>query len=211
MSTEKAYIYKRFERFWHWAQAFLIVFLAVTGFEVHGSYRLFGFEKAVFFHLTASYLLLGLIVFAIFWHFTTEGWRHYIPTTRNLLAQVRFYFSGMFRGEEHPVKKTELSKLNPIQRLVYLGLKLILIPLVVISGLFYMFYGTLDGNAGIIGAIGLETIATLHTFGAFLMLSFLVVHIYMTTTGTTPVSNIRAMITGYEEIDETKEERGSIK
>ena len=68
-----------------------MMFLAVTGFEIHGSYLLFGFEKAVSFHRTTAYLLLGLIAFSVFWHFTTDGWRHYIPTTRNILAQKRLY------------------------------------------------------------------------------------------------------------------------
>lgn len=205
---KRIYIYKRFERFWHWSQAFLIIFLAVTGFEVHGSYEIFGFEKAVNFHRTAAYLLLGLTAFAIFWHFTTEGWRHYIPTTRKLTAQIRFYMSGMFKGEEHPFNRTELSKLNPAQRLVYLGLKLILIPMVVISGLLYMFYGELGATFWIVGGISLRSIANWHTFGAYLMLSFLVVHVYMTTTGATPSANLRAMLTGYEEVEEhaTKEE-----
>jgi len=51
---KKIYLYTRFERFWHWAQAALIVFMALTGFEVHGSYRLFGFENAVTFHTFAA-------------------------------------------------------------------------------------------------------------------------------------------------------------
>ena len=48
--TERIYIFKRFERFWHWSQAALIIFLLITGFEVHGSYALFGFEQAVNLH-----------------------------------------------------------------------------------------------------------------------------------------------------------------
>ena len=35
---------------------------------------------------------------------------------------------------------------------------------------------------------------------------FLVVHVYMTTTGKTPTSNIKAMITGYEELEDDQEE-----
>ena len=35
---------------------------------------------------------------------------------------------------------------------------------------------------------------------------FLVVHVYMTTTGKTPTSNIKAMITGYEELDDDQPE-----
>jgi thiosulfate reductase cytochrome b subunit len=34
---------------------------------------------------------------------------------------------------------------------------------------------------------------------------FLVIHVYMTTTGHTPTSNIRAMITGYEDLEEEDE------
>ena len=54
--------------------------------------------------------------------------------------------------------------------------------------------------------IPLETIAYWHTAGAFLLMVFLVVHVYMTTTGHTPSSNIKAMITGYEELED--EENG---
>ncbi len=64
----KVYIYKRFERFWHWSQASLILFLAISGFEIHDTIHLFGFEKAVEFHRVASISLIVLIIFAIFWH-----------------------------------------------------------------------------------------------------------------------------------------------
>jgi thiosulfate reductase cytochrome b subunit len=204
---KRAYVYKRFERFWHWGQAALVIFLAVTGFEIHGSFHLFGFEKAVSYHADAAYILIGLIAFAIFWHFTTEGWRHYVPTTDKLIAQVRYYIIGIFIGEKHPTERTTLSKLNPLQRLVYLGLKLLLIPVVVTSGLAYMFFRDLRDDAGLIAGVSLESVALLHTIGAYLMLSFLVVHVYMTTTGQTPLSNTRAMITGYEDLDQETEQR----
>lgn len=200
---KQVYIYKGFERFWHWTQAALIIFLAVTGFEVHGSFNIFGFEHAAIFHRHASWALIGLIIFAIFWHFTTGEWKQYIPAIKNLKQQITYYSFGMFKGEKHPTKKTELSKLNPLQRLVYLGFKLLLIPITVISGLLYMFHKTIDKNEiVVIKNISLESIAFWHTLGAFLLMIFLVIHVYMTTTGTTPTSNIRAMITGYEELEE---------
>jgi len=203
MTTKKVKIYPVFERFWHWGQASLIIFLAITGFEVHGSVALFGFEKAVSFHKTASYLLLGLIAFAIFWHLTSGEWKQYIPTTKKLFDQIKYYSTGMFKGEKHPVKKTELSKLNPLQRIIYLGFKIILIPIVVISGLLYMYHKTIDKNDIIvISDFSLESIAALHTLGAFLLVAFLIIHIYMTTTGQSVMSNIKAMITGYEELEQ---------
>ncbi len=208
MIMKQVKIYKRFERLWHWAQASLIILLAVTGFEIHGNFKLFGFGKAVSFHQTASYALLGLIAFAIFWHLTTGEWKQYLPTSRKLIDQAHYYIIGMFKGEKHPVKKTELSKLNPLQRLVYLGFKLILIPVVVVSGLFYMFHKTIDENSlVVISKLDLGTIAAFHTLGAFLLIAFLVVHVYMTTTGHTPLSNIKAMITGYEELEQDEEQQ----
>lgn len=208
----KVYIYRGFERFWHWTQAALIMFLALTGFEVHGSFDIFGFEKAAEFHRVASWMLIGLIAFAIFWHFTTGEWRQYIPTTKNLKDQVMYYLIGIFKGEHHPTAKTKLRKLNPLQRLVYLFFKLLLIPMTVISGIFYMLYKTIDqNNVVVIEDYPLESIAFWHTLGAILLMIFLVVHVYMTTTGETPTSNINAMVTGYEDLDDEEEDAQKLK
>jgi len=199
----KVYIYKGFERFWHWFQASLIIFLAITGFEVHGSYTVFGFEKAVEFHRSASWILIGLIVLAIFWHVTTGEWKQYIPTTKKLKEQIVYYVSGIFEGAPHPTEKTGLSKLNPLQRIIYLGFKLLLVPITIISGILYMLYKTFDlNNLIVIEDYPLGAIAFWHTLGAILLMIFLLVHVYMTTTGKTPTSNIKAMITGYEELEE---------
>ena len=203
----KVYIYKRFERFWHWVQASLIIFLAVTGFEVHGTLNIFGFEKAAEFHRVASWMLIGLIIFAIFWHLTTGEWRQYIPTTKQLKEQVIYYISGIFKGAHHPTERTGLSKLNPLQRIVYLGFKLVLVPITVISGILYLLYKTIDqNNLIVIEDYPLASIAFWHTLGAILLMMFLIVHVYMTTTGKTPTSNIKAMITGYEELDDENSE-----
>lgn len=200
---KKVYIYKGFERFWHWSQAGLIMFLALTGFEVHGTIQVFGFDKAVHFHRIAAYLLLGLLIFAIFWHLTTGEWKQYIPTFKTLKAQIRYYTIGIFKHDPHPTRKTALSKLNPLQVLVYLGFKIVLIPIVAISGWLYLFHKHIDeNNIIVISKIQLSTIAVWHTFGAIMLIVFLVVHVYMTTTGSTLTSNLKAMITGYEELEE---------
>lgn len=199
---EKVYIYKKFERFWHWSQAALIFFLALTGFEIHDSFQLLGFEKAVQYHRIASYLLLALIAFSIFWHFTTGEWKQYIPTISKLKAQIQYYTIGMFRNDPHPTIKSARKKLNPLQAMVYLGFKLVMAPIVILSGLMYMYFKTYDANdIIIISDIPLEYIAWAHTIGAFLLMSFIVIHVYMTTTGHTLTTNIKAMLTGWELLD----------
>ncbi|WP_462319186.1 cytochrome b/b6 domain-containing protein [Marinilabilia sp.] len=204
---QKVYIYKRFERFWHWSQAALIFFLALTGFEVHGSFSLFGYEQAVESHRFAAWMLLVLIAFSIFWHFTTGEWKQYIPTFSKLKAQIRYYTFGIFKGEPHPTRKSLRNKLNPLQALTYLGFKLVMAPLLVITGLVYMFYRSIDANnMVIVSDIPLNVVAFLHTLGAYLILIFAIVHVYMTTTGETPTSNIKAMLTGYEDLEEAPNE-----
>ena len=208
---KRVYIYKGYERFWHWMQAILIFLLAVTGFEIHDSFKLFGFELAVQIHNLAAISLIVLIIFTIFWHFTTGEWKQYIPTFKNLKAQVAYYITGIFKNAPHPTRKTILSKLNPLQRLVYLGLKILFIPVMVVSGLLYMFYRY--PQAGKIESLSISSvgpIALIHTLGAFILLAFVIVHLYLITTGQTITSNLKAMITGWEELEDENEDVNNI-
>ncbi len=206
---KQVYIYKAFERFWHWMQAILILFLAATGFEIHGTVKFFGYENAVEYHNIAAYSFIVLIIFAIFWHFTTGEWKQYLPTLKNIKTQIDFYLFGIFRNAPHPTKRTVLSKLNPLQRLVYLGLKILVIPVMVISGLLYMYYRypQSGGGVGVLNINSIEPIALLHTLGAFLLIAFLIAHLYLITTGTTITSNLKAMVTGFENVEEEDKEQ----
>lgn len=195
----KVMMYKRFERLWHWAQAFLILSMLTTGFEVHGTYSLFGFEKAVDLHIVFAWTLIGLWVFAIFWHLTTGEWRQYIPSSPNaLIAMMKYYGVDIFMGGGHPFHKTREHKLNPLQRMAYLSLHILISPAVWITGLLYLFYTSWDAWG--IGSLSLGTVALAHTAAAFAMLTFLVAHLYLAiTTSKESFGYVKAMITGYEE------------
>ena len=196
---KRIYIFTRFERFWHWTQALLITAMLITGFEIHGSYKLLGFAQASQLHTSAAWALITLWVFAIFWHFTTGEWRQYIPSFRNMDLIVRHYAWGIFRGEPHPFKVTRERKHNPMQAFAYLGVKVLINPLIWISGLAYLYYNELKA-AGM--GLNLGTIALLHTIGAFMMLAFLIGHIYLITTGHTVTAQLKAMLTGWDEVEE---------
>ena len=210
---KKVYIYHKFERFWHWMQAVLIFFLAFTGFEVHGTYSFFGYENAVVYHRIAAWAFIVLIVFAIFWHLTTGEIKQYMPTFKNLKAQINYYLFGIFKNAPHPTKKTVLSKLNPLQRLTYLGLKIAVFPMLVFSGILYMYYRyPMQDTIQSLDVANLTWIAYLHTAGALLLVAFVIVHLYLITTGETATSNLKAMITGYEELedDEAEQDENSV-
>ena len=199
----RVYLFKPFERFWHWCQAALIIFMLLTGFEVHGTYSIFGFEKAVNYHTIAAWTLVGLWIFAAFWHITTGEWRHYIPTTKNIVVIAKYYSSGIFKDEQHPFRPSLSNKHNPLQRLTYLAVLTLLSPLLWFTGWLYLFYA--DWAAWGLSKLQLEWIATAHTFGAFLMLTFLISHLYLATTGHKITSQVKAMLTGWEDLAPAEE------
>jgi len=196
--TERVYIFKRFERFWHWTQAATIIFLLLTGFEVHGAYKLFGFGRAVDLHTIAAWTLITLWVFAVFWHFTTGEWRQYIPTLDKVGAMIKYYLTGIFTDAPHPFRATTLTKHNPLQRLAYLFLWLVITPVIWFSGWFYLFYGQWR-EWGVDGFLSLEWVAFFHVLGAYMILVFVIAHTYLITAGHTATSHLKAMITGWED------------
>ncbi len=208
MTVRRLYLYARFERFWHWLQAGLVLALLVTGFEIHGTFSMLGFQAAVVWHNRLVWALVVLVVFAIFWHATTGEWKQYLPTFSKLREMVRFYTVGIFSGEPHPTEKTRLRKLNPLQRLTYLGLKVLVFPVQLGTGFLYLFS---DEVAAAGFDVSLRTVALIHTAGAFAMVAFVIAHVYLTTTGHTVLANIKAMITGWEELPEPVEEREELR
>ncbi len=193
-------LYEKFERFWHWAQALIILTMMLTGFEIRGLLpHIFGFQRAVTVHNILAVSLVTLIVFAIFWHVTTGEWRQYIPTRKFLGEMVGFYLTGIFKGAPHPVKKHRMAKLNPLQRLAYLGFKVMIIPVQVTTGALFYYYPNLQHAFGWSPSV-LWVIAVVHVLGAFGLVAFLFGHVYLTTTGHTPTTNIKAMLVGWEDI-----------
>lgn len=197
-SMVNVYLYTRYERFWHWLQTALILLLLITGFEVKGLFTLFGFKTATEIHEYSGLAWLIAFAFFVFWLFTTGEWRQYIPTTRKMFAVVRYYTYGIFRGELHPVPKRRDAKHNPLQRLVYLSLAAALLPVQMVTGFLYWSYNSWSSWG--LGWLALNVVAAIHLAGAFGILSFLVVHLYMITTGHTVFAHTRAMVTGWEEV-----------
>jgi len=197
-------LFTGFERFWHWTQAILIFGMLATGFEIHGTYTLFGFEQALDYHMILAWTLIGLWAFAIFWHLTTGEWRQYVPTGKGLISMVLYYAYGIFSGEAKPYHKTRRAKHNPLQRLAYLGFKVAIAPAIWISGLLLLFYT--DWNKTALGELtSLQMVAWVHVAAVFALLIFLVAHIYLAATMGQPwYALLKSMVTGYEELDQSK-------
>lgn len=193
----KVYLYTRFERLWHWLQGLIVIVLLITGFEIHGSFQLMGFQTAVNVHNFVGLSWIFLFAFFAFWLVITGEWRQYMPTTKKLIDVILYYAYGIFKGQAHPVQKSVGAKHNPLQRLAYLGISAMLLPVQMTTGLVYYLYNVIPGG------FSLTILAIVHTLVAFLLVNFLIIHVYMTTTGHSLFSHISGMITGWEEIYET--------
>jgi thiosulfate reductase cytochrome b subunit len=82
----------------------------------------------------------------------------------------------------------------------------VLLPLQIVTGALMWAVQKWPEIAG-----GLPLLAPFHSLIAWMFGSFILVHVYMTTTGATPLEAMRAMVTGYEKVEvheEKKVERG---
>jgi thiosulfate reductase cytochrome b subunit len=113
---------------------------------------------------------------------------------------------GIFRGDPHPFEKTQDKKLNPLQQVTYFGILNVLLPLQVITGMLMFGVQLWPGLAQRLG--GLPFLAPLHSLVAWTFAGFIVAHVYLTTTGQSPLAGIQAMMNGWEVIEdrETREE-----
>ena len=204
MTVHTIRVFMRFERIWHWAQMASIMTLIFTGFRIHGFYEIIPFRTAVTVHTWTAIFLLALWAFATFWLFTTGQWKHYLPTADKLLQVARYYAWGIFRGENHPYRKTYRRKHNPLQALTYLAIKVVIFPAVWISGITYLLISF--GQEGLLGPLTTGLVATVHTIAAFAIVVFVIAHIYLLTTGHSFIEHLKPMITGYDKVDLTDEE-----
>jgi thiosulfate reductase cytochrome b subunit len=194
---QRVYMYTIYERQWHWLQTAVIFVLLFTGLVIHRPDMLgmFSFRGVVLIHNVMSVILLINAALAAFYHLASGEIRQFLPQPRGFfsdaVAQALFYLRGIFKGEPHPFEKSPNRKLNPLQQLTYLGLLNVLLPAQVITGALMW--------------LGLTWLAPLHTLIAWLFATFIVAHVYLTTTGHHALAGVRSMMMGWDEIEVTKE------
>ncbi len=198
--------YSVYQRAWHWTQAILVLVLVATGAQIHfpDRLRLLAFDRAVATHDAAGLAFLANAFLGLFYYVTTGEIRQLLPGVRGFAssaaAQARFYLGGIFRGDAHPFERKPERRLNPLQRLTYLAILNVLLPLQAGTGLLMWAAGRWPG--GWEAPSGLGALAFVHTAGAWLLAGFLVGHLYLISTGRTPAANLKTMVSGREEIEE---------
>jgi thiosulfate reductase cytochrome b subunit len=200
--TERVYMHAAYRRFWHWLQTTSIVFLLFTGLIIHRPdiFGAFSFRGVVTIHNVLAVILLVNALLSVFYHIASGRLQEYIPRPYGFfddaIVQAKYYTVGIFKGEPHPFEKRPDDRMNPIQKATYFMILNVLLPLQILTGALMWAVQKWPEIAG-----GLPFLAPFHSLVAWTFGTFILVHVYMTTTGTTPLEAMRAMVTGYEEVE----------
>ncbi len=197
-------------RLWHALNAICIIILIATGismYYVEPDRTLIEFSWAVKIHNIAGIVLSFSYLFFFIANITTGNRKYYKMPLRGigerLMKQGRYYIVGMFKGEKKPYPITEERKFNPMQKLFYVIIMYVGVPLVIISGFGLLFPDSVVKS--LFGVSGVLVTAVVHAAMGFFISLFLVIHIYVSTIGYTRSANFKSIINGYGWVEKTTE------
>jgi thiosulfate reductase cytochrome b subunit len=209
LETKRVYLQPTPVRIWHWLNALGIVTLGISGAQIRFPeyLNIFGsYKAAIMLHNTAG--ILVAVSFSLWFFYYTCVARKmtqlYVPTGEDLrhglVRQAIFYFFNYFQGKPNPHHPTPDNKFNPLQKSAYLAIMFVLVPLVSLTGILLMNVTPLRELVLLVG--GLKILVGLHFLLACSLFAFLFTHVYLATLGKTPLSYVKPMWTGWEEVED---------
>lgn len=204
---KKVFLHPLTVRIWHWINTACFLVLIVTGLQLRYSEMptLTKFKTAVDLHNLFGFLLIADFLLWLGYYVISGKIRLYLPLDpkkflTGAIRQARYYGYGLFRGEKNPHHATADDKFNPLQQSAYFMIMLLAMPVQIITGILLWDIRRFAGWISLLG--GLRVVDIVHVAIFFCLSAFLFVHVYLTTLGRTPLEHIKAMFTGYEEVDE---------
>ncbi|HET58103.1 MAG TPA: hypothetical protein ENN35_06645, partial [Deltaproteobacteria bacterium] len=187
--------------------AVLIVLLILSGIQIHWpeTFGIFGsFSTAISVHNWLGMALVADFLLWLVYNLVSGRISHYILRKEDIhpgmIVQAKFYIYDIFKNRPHPYAPSEDNKFNPLQKLTYFFVMCFMMPLLLISGIVYLypsFFGSLVSAVG-----GLKVVAVFHYIMAIVFTAFFIAHIYLATTSHTVWAEFVTMITGYAEKEE---------
>lgn len=197
-------------RVWHWVNAAGFVAMILTGLQIR--YRALDalpLRAVIDIHNKLGFALIVNYGVWLVYYLFSDRIKVYIPELsprtqfRNMTRQMAYYGYGMFKGEPNPHHISIYGKFNPLQAVTYQIVMILLVPLMFYTGLVLWDLQRFAGTVNLLG--GPRVVSTLHValFVGFFV--FLLVHVYLTTLGHSAGAHMKAMLTGYEEVEDAPE------
>jgi thiosulfate reductase cytochrome b subunit len=210
----KIYIHPLPVRIWHWTNAtcFIVLILSAVQIRYVGVINVVSFRTAVLTHNWTGFILIGNYFIWLLFYLNSDKIKAWLPQRprehfEGCLRQMQFYAYGIFVGDRNPFHVTPYSKFNPLQIMLYQVVMLLLVPIQMYTGLLLWDVKHFSAQVEFFG--GVRIIDTVHVLIFIFFVFFIQMHVYLATLGHTPTAHIRAMISGYEEFDESDEPRVS--
>lgn len=204
MSTQKIYLYPVIMRVWHLINAACFLLLVFTGISLHysdPSTGLIPFAVSVAIHNTCAIILTFAYGLFILGNIVTGNGKYYRSWTtdmrKNLTPQIRYYVAGIFKKEKHPFPVSKERKFNPLQKISYVMVMFVGMPLIIISGFGLLFPEIIIMD--VFGISGMAMTDYLHYITGFVLSMFFLIHIYTCTLGDKPGTLFKSMLNGYHE------------
>ncbi|MGH8502122.1 MAG: cytochrome b/b6 domain-containing protein [Gammaproteobacteria bacterium] len=192
-------------RLWHGITALLFLVLTVTGLVLHFAapgFTPINYAAATTLHDVSGILLAVSYGAHLVFLLATGYWRQYMPARRGLWrrvkSQVIFYSIDMGRDAPGPAVPPGETRFNALQQLAYLIVVFALLPLLIVTGLIYLYYPAFVPDS-LLGLDGLWPVALAHYALGILGTTYLIIHVYMATVGPNTCTSFRLMTTGRAE------------
>ena len=204
----RIYVHPLPVRIWHWANAFGFVALILTGVQIRyvDLIGLMSFKTAVQLHNWVGFVLIGNFFVWLLFYLFTDKIRVYHPELspvkhfRASFRQLRYYGYGIFKGDPNPHHLSAYEKFNALQSMTYQIIMLLLVPLQFLTGVLLWDLKRFSGTVELFG--GVRVVDTVHVLLFIFFTGFIFVHPYLASLGHTALAHFKAMITGYEEVEE---------
>jgi thiosulfate reductase cytochrome b subunit len=195
-------------RIWHWTNAACFLALIATGVQIRylDLFDFMSFRSAVVVHNWVGFVLIGnFFVWLAFYLFSSRNMSYHpefniFKLARESFAQMKYYGWGIFRGEPSPHHIDPYRKFNALQKTLYQMLMFFLLPLQFFTGVLLWDVKRFSGMVDMLG--GVRVVDTVHVLVFIFFVFFIFIHPYLATLGHTPTAHIKAMLTGYEDVEE---------
>ena len=204
----KLYIHPLPVRIWHWTNALGFVLLIATGLQIRylDLFQLMSFKTSVLLHNWIGFVLIANFFIWLGFYLFTDKIKVYHPElspTKYFKAsfrQMKFYGYGIFKGDPNPHHPSAYVKFNALQSMLYQIIMMLLVPLQFFTGLLLWDVTRFSSMVDMFG--GVRVVDTVHVLLFILFCGFIIVHVYLASLGHTPSAHFKAMISGYEEVDD---------
>ena len=204
----RLYIHPLPVRIWHWINAIGFVALILTGLAIRYAdvIHVAAFATTVTVHNWVGFALIANYFVWLCFYLFTDKITVYHPELdpkkyyRDTLRQALYYGYGIFKGQPNPHHVSAYRKFNALQSTMYQIIMIVLVPLQFYTGLLLWDSGRFAGSVELFG--GIRVVSAVHVVLFIFFFAFIFGHVYLASLGHTAGEHFKAMVTGYEEVED---------